>query len=197
MCEGGGKCVSLLSLLSTRVTSRTVPPIVATKHPLAWTGDRQAHTNGVLPSESKGWTCKACGDRAVCTGCSLHAVGGPHEEFLTMECAPYTIKLAKIPVVASSRSMRVFLFLSAISRDPIRGLTTPSPGTTWVARDRPRSLCKGPALSGSQASASLSPRPVDTRAQNNVSDGVSVGIARGKRAIQCIHKTKACKHDNI
>ena len=56
------------------------------------------------------------------------------------------------------------LFFWAIPLDlNLRGLTTPSPGTTWVARDRPRSLCKGPALSGSQASASLSPRPVSEK----------------------------------
>ncbi len=63
---------SLLSLLSTRLTSRTVPPVVATTHPPEWTGDPEAHTNRVLPSESKWWTCKACGDRAVCaTQCPL------------------------------------------------------------------------------------------------------------------------------
>ena len=49
---------SFLSLLSTRCTSRSVPPVVATTHPLEWTGDRQAHTNRVLPSVRKGWTCK-------------------------------------------------------------------------------------------------------------------------------------------
>ena len=47
-----------MSLLSTRCTSRSVPPVVATTHPLEWTGDRQAHTNRVLPSVRKGWTCK-------------------------------------------------------------------------------------------------------------------------------------------
>ena len=57
--------MSLLSLLSTRWTSHSVPPIVVTRDPLEWTGDREAHTNRVLPSERKGWTCKACGDRAV------------------------------------------------------------------------------------------------------------------------------------
>jgi len=56
----------LLSLLSTRLTSHTVPPIVVTKDPLEWTGDPEARTNRVLPSERKGWACKACGDMAVC-----------------------------------------------------------------------------------------------------------------------------------
>ena len=72
--------VCFLSLLSTRCTSHSVPPVVATTHPLEWTGDRQARTNRVLPSECKGWTCKACGDRAVGTRRAPHAVGGPHEE---------------------------------------------------------------------------------------------------------------------
>jgi len=52
--------------------SRTVPPIVVTKDPLEWTGDRQAHTMRVLTSGSKWWTCKACGDTAVyATQCPL------------------------------------------------------------------------------------------------------------------------------
>ena len=58
--------------MSTRWASLTVPPIVATTHPLEWTGDREAHTNRVLPSVRKGWTCKACGDRAGCAGRALH-----------------------------------------------------------------------------------------------------------------------------
>ena len=41
--------ILLLSLLSTRWTSHTVPPIVVTKDPLEWTGDREAHTSRVLP----------------------------------------------------------------------------------------------------------------------------------------------------
>ena len=102
-------CRESLSLLSTRLTSRTVPPVVATTHPLEWTGDREAHTIRVLPSGSKGWTCKAGGDRAVCTGRSLHAVGGPHEEFLTMECAPCSVKLTKIKphVVGNAPDSRI------------------------------------------------------------------------------------------
>ena len=43
----------------------SVPPIVVARDPLEWTGDREAHTNCVLPSVRKGWTCKACGDTAV------------------------------------------------------------------------------------------------------------------------------------
>ena len=61
--KGNKYGATLLSLLSTRFTSRTVPPIVVTRDPLEWTGDRQAHTIRVLPSVSKGWTCNACGDR--------------------------------------------------------------------------------------------------------------------------------------
>ena len=56
---------SFLSLLSTRLTSHTVPPIVVTKDPLEWTGGPEAHTIRVLPSVSKWWTCRACGDTAV------------------------------------------------------------------------------------------------------------------------------------
>ena len=57
--------ILFLSLLSTRLTSLSVPPVVATTHPPEWTGDPEARTNRVLPSVRKGWTCKACGDRAV------------------------------------------------------------------------------------------------------------------------------------
>ena len=57
-------CVCLfLSLLSTLETSRTVQPIMATKDPLEWTGDPEAHTTRVLPSGRKGWPCiVACVD---------------------------------------------------------------------------------------------------------------------------------------
>ena len=43
----------------SRTAGATVPPIVVTKDPLAWTGDREARTNRVLPSVRKGWTCRA------------------------------------------------------------------------------------------------------------------------------------------
>ena len=59
-----GLMMGLMSLLSTRLTSLTVPPFVATTDPQEWTGDPEARTNRVLPCGRKGWTCKACGDTA-------------------------------------------------------------------------------------------------------------------------------------
>ena len=77
-----------MSMLSTRGTSHTVPPIVVTKDPLEWTGDREAHTNRVLPSVSKGWTCKACGDRSICAGCAIHAFRSARLKMITPTEAP-------------------------------------------------------------------------------------------------------------
>ena len=95
----------LLCLLCTQKTSLIVPPIVATKHPLEWTEDREDHTLRVLPSGCKGWTCIACGDRAGCECCALHSFGGPHEDCLTMDCATYTIK-------SPNKIFFVFFFLA-------------------------------------------------------------------------------------
>ena len=101
-------CVSLLSLLSTRCTSHSVPPVVATTHPLEWTGDRQAHTNRVLPSESKWWTAKhvEAGQFAPPSAHSSRATEA-------MDCQSHSLRMSrgsrssyqKNPGVASSTSM--------------------------------------------------------------------------------------------
>ena len=48
------------------INGSTVPPTAAATDSLEWIGDPLVHTIRVLATRSKGWTCKACGDRAVC-----------------------------------------------------------------------------------------------------------------------------------
>jgi hypothetical protein len=58
-------CLLSCGTCGTAIIGSTVPFTAAATDPVEWIGDPLVHTVRVLPTGSKGWTCKACGDRAV------------------------------------------------------------------------------------------------------------------------------------
>ena len=83
----------LLSLLSTRWTSRTVPPIVVTKDPLEWPGTpRPARIVCYLP-DAKGGHAKHVETGQLVQDAHPTRLEVLMKSVLTMECAPCSVKL--------------------------------------------------------------------------------------------------------
>jgi hypothetical protein len=82
----------LLCLLCTLKTSTIVPP--AKQQGTLWNGPRTTWPRqyvSYLPDANVDMQCMR--RQSSCEWCALHAFGGPHEDYLTMECASDTIKL--------------------------------------------------------------------------------------------------------
>ena len=89
----------------------------------------------------------------------------------------------------------VLALLGVMSSGPPDNPLPSDPGST---KDRPGAVC---LVRHCQAGRR---RPVGRLVgsmvpwdKKNARNGVSVGMATGNRAIQCMQKTRECKHDNI